>query len=50
MDINRFDAWTRRRFGRAAAGGLAALVAALPSIAVGPRARLPNAVGKSGAA
>jgi hypothetical protein len=39
MDINRFDAWTRRRFGRAAAGGLAALVAALPSIAVGAKGK-----------
>ena len=27
MDASRFDAWTRRRFGLAAAGGLAALLA-----------------------
>ncbi len=34
MDAPGFDAWTRRRFGRAAAGGLAALAGGLPRSAV----------------
>ena len=46
MDDTRFDAWTRRTFGKAVGGGLASLISLGPFTAVGTRARTVTAQAK----